>query len=164
MDALRKSYEKLGFHNITTYLQSGNVVFTSKLAKPEELAQTITQQIEGDFGLKVPVIILTLDTLKKIIDNNPFLKDNNKNIDFLHVTILSSNPQKFNIKTIEDKKMNGEEISISDNTIYLYCPNGYGKTKLNNSFFETKLKVITTTRNWKTILELFKIAQETNSK
>ena len=160
MDTLRKSYENLGFHNVTTYVQSGNVIFTSKNAKHEELAQAITQQIEKDFGFDVPVIVLSVDKLKQIIDNNPFVKDNIKDKTFLHVTFLSSKPDKFDFNAIEEKKLNGEEISIADNAVYLYCPNGYGKSKLSNSFLETKLKVGATTRNWKTTNELLKIAHQ----
>jgi uncharacterized protein (DUF1697 family) len=162
MDALRKSFENLGFHKITTYVQSGNVVFTGKEAEPDVLAQTITRQINKDFGFDVPVIVLTIDSLKQIIGRNPFLKDSNKDTAFLHVTFLSAKPQKINFNTIEEKKLNGEAISFTDNAIYLYCPNGYGKSKLNNSFLETKLKVGATTRNWKTTNELLNIAQKTN--
>lgn len=161
MDALRKSFENLGFHNITTYVQSGNVVFAGKEAEPDELAQTITRQIIKDFGFDVPVIVLTIDSLKQIIDSNPFLKESDKDTAFLHVTFLSAKPQKINFNTIEEKKLNGEEISFTDNAIYLYCPNGYGKSKLNNSFLETKLKVGATTRNLKTTNELLNIAQKT---
>lgn len=164
MDALRKLYEKLGFHNITTYLQSGNVVFTGKKTKSVELSQAIIRQMRNDLSLDVPVIVLTVDNLKQIIDSNPFLKQGDKEPTFLYVTFLFSKPQKFDVSLIEAKKMSGEEISISDNAIYLYCPHGYGKTKLNNKFFEAKLKVIATTRNWETIQELFKIAQEPNNK
>jgi uncharacterized protein (DUF1697 family) len=161
MDALRKSYENLGFHNVRTYVQSGNVIFTGKNKKPEELAQTITRQIEKDFGFDVPVIVLSIDKLKQIIESNPFVKDNNKDKTFLHVTFLSSKPDKFDFNAIEEKKLNDEEISIADNAVYLYCPSGYGKSKLSNSFLETKLKVGATTRNWKTTNELLKIAQQT---
>jgi uncharacterized protein (DUF1697 family) len=160
MDALRKSYENLDFHNVTTYLQSGNVIFTGKDTRPDELAQTITRQIEKDFGFDVLVIVLFIDKLKQIIDSNPFVKNNNKDKNFLHVTFLSSKPLKFDMNAIEEKKLNGEEIIISDNAVYLYCPNGYGKSKLSNSFLEIKLKVGGTTRNWKTTNQLLKIAQQ----
>ncbi|MFM7175988.1 MAG: DUF1697 domain-containing protein, partial [Bacteroidota bacterium] len=124
MDALRKSYENLGFNSVTTYVQSGNVIFTGNKVKPDELAQVITRQIEKDFGFDVPVIVLTFDNLKQIIDSNPFLSHSDKDTTFLHVTFLSSKPQKIDIYTIEEKKQSGEEISISDNAVYLYCPNG----------------------------------------
>lgn len=161
MDALRKSYENLGFRSVTTYVQSGNVVFTGNKVEPDELAKTITRQIEKDFGFDVPIIVLTIDNLKQIIDRNPFLKDSDKDKTFLHVTFLATKPETFDRKTIEDKIRNEEEISFSDNAVYLYCPNGYGVSKLSNSFLETKLKVSATTRNWKTTNELLKIAQQT---
>ena len=160
MDALRRSYESLGFHNVRTYVQSGNVIFTAKDLGLSELSQKILRQIEKDFNFEVPVVVLPVDKLKQIIDNNPFLNDPGKEPSFLHVTFLSSQPVKYDCKAIEDKKQNGEEIFIANDAVYLYCPKGYGNSKLNNNFLETKLKVVATTRNWKTTNELLKIAQQ----
>jgi len=159
MDVLRKSYENMGLHNVTTYLQSGNVIFEGNDFEINTLQQKISQQIEKDFGFEVPVIVLTIDKLKQVIDNNPFVQNPNKDQSFLHVTFLASKPDQNNFKTIEDKKQNGEEIFFTEIAVYLYCPNGYGKTKLSNNFLEAKLKVGATTRNWKTTNELFKIAE-----
>lgn len=160
MDALRKRYENLGFHNVTTYVQSGNVVFVANDLEINRLEQTISQQIEKDFGFDVPVIVLTIENLKGIIGNNPFFDDPNKDPSFLHVTFLSSKPGHYDPKTIEAKKQSGEEILFADNAVYLYCPSGYGRTKLTNNFLEMKLKVRATTRNWKTVNELLKIANQ----
>lgn len=156
MEALRKMYEDLGYKNVLTYLQSGNVVFTAK-GNEKKLEQKIFQQIEKYFGFEVPVIVLTKEKLKQVIDNNPFLK---KDAAFLHVTFLSAKPGTFDPKIIEDKKGNGEEISFSDDAVYLFCPNGYGVTKLSNSFLENKLKVTATTRNWKSTNEILKLAEQ----
>jgi uncharacterized protein (DUF1697 family) len=161
MDALRKLYENLGFQNVTTYVQSGNVVFTGNEIDVNESGERISQQIEKDFGYEVPVIVLTLSKLKQIIENNPLIKNQNIDTACLHVTFLSSSPLNYDHKIIEDKKQSEEEICFSDNAVYLYCPNGYGRTKLTNNFLEAKLKVGATTRNWKTTTELLKIAQET---
>ena len=160
MDALRKMYENLGFQSVKTYVQSGNVIFKSKDFKIAGLEQTISRQIKKDFGFDVPVIVLTIDKLKKIIENSPFSKDLSKDASFLHVTFLSSKPKSFEREVIETKRSNKEEISFSDDAVYLYCPDGYGISKLSNNFLETKLKVGATTRNWKTTNELLKIAQE----
>ena len=160
MDALRKLYENLGFLNVTTYVQSGNVIFTSNDIELHEIERKISQQIEKEFGFEVPIIALTADKLKSVIENNPFLKDSDKDHAFLHVTFLSSIPDHYDAKAIENKKQEGEDVSFSDNAVYLHCPNGYGRTKLTNNFLEAKLKVGATTRNWKTTNELFKIAQK----
>lgn len=104
MDALRNSYEKLGLSSIMTYVQSGNVIFKSKDDEFNKLEQKISRQIEKDFGFNVPVIVLSINNLKQIIDNNPFLKDPKKEQTFLHVTFLSAKPDKYDFKTIEEKK------------------------------------------------------------
>ncbi len=159
MDALKKMYENLNFENIKTYVQSGNVIFLSKQNDPKKLEKIISSQINADFSFEVPVIVFDVKTLESIIENNPFAKDKLKNISFLYVTFLATNPSQLAIETILEKKQENEEIEFTSNAIYLYCPNGYGKTKLNNNFLETRLKVTATTRNWKTTNELVKLAK-----
>ena len=107
---LQNLYRNLGFENITTYIQSGNVVFTSDEFNTTSLAEKITKQIEKEFGFEVPVIVLTFDELQQIVDENPFLKDASKEPEFLHVTFLSSIPEQYNQEVIEEKKHNGEDI------------------------------------------------------
>ena len=158
MDALKKMYENLKLENITTYVQSGNVIFSSSETDPRKLENKIGKQIEKEFGFDVPVIVLTAKTLEYIVKHNPLARDTKKDISFLHVTFLADQPKTFDKKSIEDKRGEGEEIQFSKNAIYLYCPNGYGTTKLNNNFLEKILKVKTTTRNWKTTNELLKLA------
>jgi uncharacterized protein (DUF1697 family) len=160
MDALQKMYENLGFHSVTAYLQSGNVIFVDADIEVAQLEQKISSRIKRDFGLDVPVIVMTIDVLKQVVDNNPFFKDPDKDQRFLHVTFLSATPNYYDSKTIEDKRQRGEEISFTDSAAYLYCPHGYGKTRLTNNFLEAKLKVVATTRNWKTANELLKIANQ----
>jgi uncharacterized protein (DUF1697 family) len=158
MNDLREIFAKLGLTNVSTYIQSGNVVFTSPETTTEDLAQNIAVNITAGFGFEVPVIVLSADEMKMIADGNPFY--NNRESGFLHITFLADVPTGFNFKDIEAKKQGDEEIFINGKAIYLYCPHGYGKTKLTNSFLESKLKVTATTRNWKTVNELLRIAQE----
>lgn len=160
MEALSNMYESLGFKNCVTYIQSGNVVFESKKSTPEKLADTISAQIEKDFGFQVPVLVLTADTLQEIISQNPFVKDKKKDVTFFHVTFLAEASAVKEYDTILDKGQAGEEISITPKAVYLYCPKGYGNTKWTNTFLESKLKVKATTRNWKTTLELLKMVSE----
>lgn len=160
MDALRNTYERLGFNNVTSYVQSGNVIFSGEEFKHKDLEQKLSRQILKDFGFDVPVLVLDIEKLKKTIEENPFSGDPDKDPSCLHVTFLSSYPDAYDQKIIDEKKQNGEELAYSNDAIYLYCPTGYGKTKLNNNFIETKLKVSATTRNWKTTNELYKIAKQ----
>ncbi len=158
MEALKKMYENLAFENVQTYIQSGNVIFLTKSKNTSELESIISSSIKIEFGFDVPVIVVSLDTLEKIKTNNPFIKDTDKDVAFLYVTFLAEVLTEFDEESIIEKKHSDEEIAFTTNAVYLYCPNGYGKTKLNNNFLEKKLKVQATTRNWKTVNELLKLA------
>ena len=160
MDDLRKTFQKQGFENVTTYIQSGNVVFTAGETATSKLATKIAEAIKTDFGFDVPVIVLSAAELQTITEYNP-LNDGTRDTASLHVTFLSENPAAFNLSDIMAKKQGNEEIVISGKVVYLYCPHGYGKTKLTNTFFESKMKVAATTRNWKTTCELLRMAEET---
>lgn len=159
MENLKEMYASLGFKNIQTYVQSGNVIFTSENQKSKELEQAITQQIKENLDLDVPVIVFPMERLEQIINDNPLVNDKNDNA-FLHVTFLFSTPQTIDVNTFTEKKLNGEEIYFSQNVVYLYCPNGYGKTKLNNTFLEKNLNVVATTRNWKSTNKLLEMGQK----
>lgn len=160
MIALKKMYEKIGFKNVTTYVQSGNVIFQGKDQKTIDLEQIISKQIKKGFGFEVPVIVLTIDELKKIIKGNSFSNAPAKDATYLYVTVLASQPEQYDLDLIRSKKLDVEDIIIKDRVAYLYCPKGYGTTKLNNNFLEAKLKVIATTRNWRSMNELLRIALE----
>ncbi len=164
MDALSKMYESIGFKNIKTYVQSGNVVFASEENDLKKLEKIISSQIETEFGFNVPVIVFDTKTLETIIENNPFSKDSSKESVFMHVTFLAESPKEFDKEVITSKKQPDEEIAFAQNAVYLYCPNGYARTKLNNNYIESKLKVNATTRNWKTTNELLKLAVEIGNK
>ncbi len=157
MEALRLTFQKLGFVNVATYIQSGNVVFNAGETNTMQLVDKIAAAIQTDFGFDVPVIVLSAAELRTIIGSN-LLNNGTNDTAFLHITFLSEKPAAFNLSDIEAKKQENEEIIISGKVVYLYCPHGYGKTKLNNTFLESKLKVAATTRNWKTTCELLWMA------
>ncbi len=159
MEQLRELFITLKFQHVRTYIQSGNVIFQTKETAQSLLSKKIAEVIEKQFGFKIPVLTLTIDELKSAITDNPFLKKEKKDNEFLHVTFLSELPEKALFSAIEKEKYLPDEIQILSKCVYLYCPNGYGKTKLHNTFIENKLKVRATTRNWKTCHELIKIAE-----
>ena len=158
MDLLRSMYEHLGFMNVKTYIQSGNVIFQAHNKLPTELGQIISIQIQRNFGFEVPVIVLTVERLKAILERNPLKSGLTKDISYLYITYLASQPKEVCLGAFEKKKLQSEEIEVTEDAVYLFCPNGYGRTKLNNSFIETQLKISATTRNWKTSNELLNIS------
>ena len=160
MDALKQLFASLGFLHIETYIQSGNVFFQCKKTSEEKLAATIAKEIETVFTFNVPTIVKNIEELKQIITNNPFAKDKKKLAEYFHVTFLATAPSKTNIDGIEKLIFGEDAFAIIDKAVYLYCPNSYSNSKLTNGFFENKLNVIATTRNWKTCNELVNIAEK----
>lgn len=158
MQALKDAFGRKGLLGAITYLQSGNVVFKAKDTDPRSLEIAISHLIKEEFGFDVPVIVLTAEELQRIVSANPFLHAD-KDPAFLHVTFLSEAPAAYDIGPIMDKARDGEDLSVSGQAVYLYCPHGYGNTKLTNSLLENRLKVRATTRNWKTTCELLKLAR-----
>lgn len=160
MVELKALYEKSGFKNVITYIQSGNVVFSADKKELNSLPDKISQLIFKKYGFTVPVIIRTVDEMQSIINENPLLKIKGIEIERLHVTFLSEHPDKDNLEKIKGYQYLPDQYTIPGKEVYLYCPNGYGISKLSNTFFENKLKVTATTRNWRTVNELLRIAKD----
>jgi uncharacterized protein (DUF1697 family) len=160
MDALCKMMEDLNFKNVKTYIQSGNIIFNGNKTKIADLEAKISSKIFDCTGFKVPVIVLETDNLKSILMKNPFADNEKNNASNFYVTFLSEVPNQSEIAKILNEKNGKDEFILSEKVIYLCCPEGYGKTKFSNTFFEKKLKVNATTRNWKTLNELIKIAEK----
>ena len=158
MAELKLLYEKAGFKNVTTYIQSGNVVFSAKEETAKELEDKIKQLIFKKWGFAVPVIVRTVEEMQAVVNSNPFLKMKGIDLEKLHVTFLADLPAKENIEKIKQYQYKPDEYIIDTREVYLSCPGGYGSTKLSNTFFESKLKVTATTRNWRTVNELVRIA------
>ncbi len=159
MEELRNVYEILGLTHVETYVQSGNIVFDSEEENTIKLAKYIEAQIEQTFGFTTPVFIRSADDLQHIITGNPFLIRRNEDPTRLHVTFLYAFPADVRMHDVKNLNESGDEFFIQGQEIYLFCPNGYGRTKLNNNFFERKLNLPATTRNWKTVNALFDIAK-----
>lgn len=157
MDDLRQSFAELGLENIRTYIQSGNVIFQDEDSDVQNLAKIIQKKIFDKFHLEVPVLVKEITELKEIINNNPFASRKDT-INHSHITFLSSKPLNEDIDKISDVEFFPDEFIIIEKIIYVFCPDKYGKTRLTNNFFESKLKVSATTRSLKTINKLVNLA------
>jgi len=150
MEILRKLMLSLGFTDVETYIQSGNLVFKSSSDDTREISKLIADGILKEFGFEVPVITLSWTELNDIAADNPFLRDESREYSSLYITYLESAPSEENAARFNDYSFPGEEFFLGDRAVYLCFPNGYGKAKINNNFIESKLKVSATTRNLKT--------------
>ena len=150
MDRLRATFLELGFRNVRTYFQSGNVVFDSGATATSALGRRIEAQIQRDFGFRVPVIVRTPKEMATVVKHNPFLNATNVDVSRLHVTFLSEPAPGIANEALRRLASGGEQVHVNGRTIYLHCPDGYGGSRLSNTAIERHLRVGATTRNWKT--------------
>ena len=160
MVELKALYEKLGFKNVQTYIQSGNVVFVYDGDKSNlAIAEAIENAIEKEYKFQVPVLVKQVDDLVSTIKKNPFTEEAGADPSRVAVTFLESQPSSENLLTLEGVDYPPDRFIIDGLNIYIFCPESYGNSKLSNNFFEKKLKVRATTRNWKTINKLVEMSK-----
>ncbi len=148
MPALAALYEKLGFNQVRTYIQSGNVVFRAAGLEGRIRAQ-IEAAIQAHFGFDVTVFLRSPEDIRRIVAANPF--SNAEQFAKLHVIFLAETPSN---RDLSSCAAGPEQWHAQDKEIYLFCPNGMGRAKLNHQYFERKLKTAATARNWNTIRQL----------
>ena len=153
MPDLRELFAGLGAEDVTTYVQSGNVVFTGPLE-----ASAIEARIKRELGLEIVVLLRTATQLDRIVAANPFAKKASEPKQ-LHVTFLAESPAAARVKELDPERSPPDEFSVVRREVYLYTPNGYGLTKLSNAYFEKKLGVTGTSRNWNTVTALAELAR-----
>ena len=159
MDELKELYESLGFKDVLPYIQSGNAVFTSDEADLARVRKQIEEGFEKKFGFHVEVIVRTSAELREIIDNNPFQSQQSKESKWIVVMFLAARPDETAQEDLLKTYVGPEELIIIGKEVYIYYPNGIGRSKLSHSFVEKKLKTVGTARNWNTILQLQKLLQ-----
>ena len=151
MADLRALVEGLGYTDVVTYVQSGNVVFTGTGASAK-VAGGIAEQIKAELGLDVPVIVRSQRQLVGMIKGVPYPGADREPTQH-HVTFLADRPSAASVAKLAEKAapFAPDRCAVVGQDVYLHCPGGYGNTKLNNAFIERHLGVTATTRNWRTV-------------
>jgi uncharacterized protein (DUF1697 family) len=160
MDQLRQSFESLGFEQVQTYIQSGNVIFKSVKASPAALSRRIEKQILADFGFPVPAVIRTADEIGEAVVSNPYLNRAGMDPEKLHVMFLSDALTPAAVKKLAALTTPPDQSLCVGKEIYLHLPNGVAESKLMKAPFDRALAVITTARNWKTMNTLHQMCQD----
>ena len=148
MEDLRAIHESLGFKNVRTFLQSGNVVFKAAKADPKKIEAAIEKKLKMD----VSVIVRTADELRDAIARSPFSLEG-RTPGWLLIMFLSAEP-----KGTLPPVAAPEEAHLSGRELYLYYGNGAGRSKLSGALLERKLGVVGTARNWNTVTKLLELA------
>lgn len=160
MADLRGLVGSLGYEAAQTYLQSGNVVFTGS-GSPSSAARAIERRIAEDLGLEVPVIVRSGPQLARILRGQPYA-GLGADPTTVHVTFLAEPPDarhRRELTEVEttsgpDGRFGDDRFTLVGADVFLHCPQGYGRTTLNNAFFERRAGRAATTRNWRTVTAL----------
>jgi len=158
MTDLKALHEVLGLRNVVTYIQSGNVVFTSDNADATQLQGSIEKAFEEKFGFRAYVLVRSSSELQTIVAKNPFQDQPNKESKWIAVMFLATPPDSAAQEDLLNVYSGPEEIFILGNEVYLYYSEGIGRSKLTHTFLEKKLKTSGTIRNWNTVLKLQEVA------
>lgn len=159
MEDLRRVFLALDLAGVKTYLQSGNVIFTDDADESSRLAGDIEKRVARDLGMATRVLLRTKDDLAQVVTNNPF-RTSELDPSKLHVTFLAGTPDPQWAALLETPIREPDEFALVGREVYLHCPNGYGRTKLNNAYIERRLGVIATTRSWNTVTKLHNLTRD----
>jgi uncharacterized protein (DUF1697 family) len=154
MDRLRSIFEDLGFGRVRTHLQSGNVVFEAPGTGADAISQAVARAILGGCGYEVAVATRTAAAMASVVRANPFLGRRGVDPRFLHATFLIGAGPRATLRGAPLPLAPGEAAAMAGGVVYVYCPLGYGRTRINNAFFERMLSARATTRNWQTVTAL----------
>ncbi|WP_293049976.1 DUF1697 domain-containing protein [Paludibacter sp.] len=155
MSDLKALYESLGFGQVTTYIQSGNVLFSAETNEADDiLSLRISKAIEDRFGFDVPVVVRTKEEMLQIVAQNPFTAEAEAAPDKLVVMFLGSVPDVTTLEKIKAKITDNSRFAFIGNSLYFFYPDGYGQTKWHSNFFEKQLRTTVTARNWATTCKL----------
>ncbi len=157
MDLLKKALESIGFENVETYVQSGNVFVDTAEESAAKVGFQIKQEIFKTFGHDVPVIVLAAADLEACFANNPFLKEKELDTKKIYVAFVSKELRSDSINDLKSSQFKPDEAIIDGSRIFIKYAVGAGKTRLDQKYIEKKLNLTATIRNWNTVTQLLKM-------
>ena len=163
MDALRALYISLKFENPQTYLQSGNVICKTSERKLDRVAKRIQSAIQEKFACRTDIILRTTAELRGVVAKNPFAKRSNIEPGKFLVAFLVGDPGDAARKTLAEHKFAPEELHVSDRELYIYFPDGMGKSKLPWPRIYKILNTPGTGRNWNSVTKMLEMAENLES-
>jgi uncharacterized protein (DUF1697 family) len=158
MKELAAMFVNAGCGDVTTYIQSGNVVFSAPDKVVAGLGDVIAKQVEERFGLRVPMVLRTSAEIDAVIRGNPFLKAG-AGEEMLHVCFLADRLGKDLVAGLDAGRSAPDTFAVVGREIYMQLVNGVARTKLTNAYFDSKLKTVSTVRNWRTVLKLAELVK-----
>jgi uncharacterized protein (DUF1697 family) len=156
MKDLVEMFVEAGCEDVRTYIQSGNVVFNAATGVAARLPEVITAQIAKRLGHRTPVVLRTAEQLGDVVRKNPFVEMGAAE-DTLHVLFLAERPSTRGVEGLDPNRSVPDAFIVRGQEIYLQLPNGVGRSKLTNDYFDSRLATTSTGRNWRTIVKLLEL-------
>ncbi len=158
MKDLVEIFTAAGCTEVRNYIQSGNVIFKSTASLAARLPAIVATQIEKQFGFSTRIVIRTVEQLRHVADNNPFLKQGADET-LLSVMFLAGVADAGAIAKLDPDRSPGDTYLVQKDAIFLCTPTGLAKTKLTNAYFDSRLQTFSTGRNWRTVLKLIELME-----
>jgi uncharacterized protein (DUF1697 family) len=149
MKSLAVLFSDASCHNVETYIQSGNVVFSADAKTAARVGAAICGQIQSQFGFQTHIILRSHQQLARIEASNPY-----SDLEKCYVAFLAETPAAERIALLDPNRSSPDQFTVSGSEIYLYFPKGVADSKLTNAYFDSKLKTVSTMRNWNTLRKL----------
>ena len=157
MEDLRRSLEGVGFLNVRTYIQSGNVFVSTEEENPGVVSDMIHNAILNSFGFDVPVFVIGKEDLQSCLERNRFLDEEGIDLKKLYVSFISTEVPDQMITQLNLNFIEPDKIQLDGRRIYLKYHSSPADTKLDNKWIEKSMNVVSTTRNWNTVNKLLEM-------
>lgn len=155
MEALREVFSALGFENVKSYIQSGNVIFETRKTDDEKLAAKIEAAVEKEF-FKTPVMVRSIDEIKEAFENNPFANEEFEDKLF-HLIFLAEKLSDEKAELLLSKSTENEKFAVRNREVFCLLRGGFSDSLLGKKYIDNKLKTPATARNWRTIRKILEL-------
>lgn len=160
MAELRAFVSKLGFGNVRSLLQSGNLIFVSEGRGSGEIERLLEAEMEKRFAIRTTVFVRTAAEWKAIVAENPFPKEAEHDPGHLVAMVLKNRPAAKQVEALTRAIAGPEVVRMIGSVAYIVYPNGIGRSKLTNALIDRKLETRGTSRNWNTVLKIAAMCAE----
>lgn len=160
MESLRTLCTSLKLRSPKTYVQSGNVVFSASNTDLDQIAKRLVNGIARTCGFRTDVILRTTSDMRSVVARNPFARRGGIHPGKLIVLFLANDPAPEAHKLIQNIKADPEELRLDGRELYIYFPNGMGRSRVSTPALERAIKTTGTGRNWNTVTKLLEMAEE----
>lgn len=157
MTDLKSLFLRAGCIGVRTYIQSGNVVFQTAESQVEQVSKYVRAELVRRLGREIPIVLRTGNDLARVVTDNPFSAATGDSRS-LHVGFLPRIPSGCRVSNLEPYRSPPDEFAVRNREIYLHLPNGVARTKLTNAYFDRRLGLASTFRNWRTVLKLAELS------